>query len=73
MKEIYTNCGDHGEILDTPRRLLIDDEEEICFPDSPEDVQTTRQEMAYKWGDVLEAMSQTAMEQDRHKGRDGKR
>lgn len=46
MKEIYTNCGDHGEILDTPRRLLIDDDE-ICFPDSREDVQTTRQEMAY--------------------------
>ena len=72
MKEIYTNCGDHGEILDTPRRLLIDDYE-ICFPDSREDVQTTRQEMAYKWGDVLKAMSQAAMEQGRHKDRDGKR
>lgn len=72
MKEIYTNCGDHGEILDTPRRLLIDDDE-ICFPDSWEDVQTTRQEMAYKWGDVLKAMSQAAMEQGRHKDRDGKR
>ena len=72
MKEIYTNCGDHGEILDTPRRLLIDDDE-ICFPDSREDVQTTRQEMAYKWGDVLKAMSQAAMEQGRHKARDGKR
>jgi hypothetical protein len=72
MKEIYTNCGDHGEILDTPRRLLIDDDE-ICFPDSREDVQTTRQEMAYKWGDVLKAMSQAAMEQDRHKDRYGKR
>lgn len=72
MKEIYTNCGDHGEILDTPRRLWIDDDE-ICFPDSREDVQTTRQEMAYKWGDVLKAMSQAAMEQDRHKGRDGMR
>ncbi|WP_440248379.1 hypothetical protein [Dialister succinatiphilus] len=72
MKEIYTNCGDHGEILDTPRRLLIDDDE-ICFPDSREDVQTTRQEMAYKWGDVLKAMSQAAMEQGRHKDRDGKR
>lgn len=72
MKEIYTNCGDHGEIFDTPRRLLIDDDE-ICFPDSREDVQTTRQEMAYKWGDVLKAMSQAAMEQGRHKDRDGKR
>ena len=72
MIEIYTNCGDHGEILDTPRRLLIDDDE-ICFPDSREDVQTTRQEMAYKWGDVLKAMSQAAMEQGRHKDRDGKR
>ena len=72
MKEIYTNCGDHGEILDTPRRLLIDDDE-ICFPDSREDVQTTRQEMAYIWGDVLKAMSQAAMEQGRHKDRDGKR
>lgn len=72
MKEIYTNCGDHGEILDTSRRLLIDDDE-ICFPDSREDVQTTRQEMAYKWGDVLKAMSQAAMEQGRHKDRDGKR
>lgn len=72
MKEIYTNCGDHGEILDTLRRLLIDDDE-ICFPDSREDVQTTRQEMAYKWGDVLKAMSQAAMEQGRHKDRDGKR
>lgn len=72
MKEIYTNCGDHGEILDTPRRLLIDDDE-ICFPDSREDVQTTRQEMAYKWGDILKAMSQAAMEQGRHKDRDGKR
>lgn len=72
MKEIYTNCGDHGEILDTPRRSLIDDDE-ICFPDSREDVQTTRQEMAYKWGDVLKAMSQAAMEQGRHKDRDGKR
>lgn len=73
MKEIYTNCGDHGEILDTTRRLLIDDGEEIHSPDSREDVQTTRQEMAYKWGDVLEAMSQAVMEQDRHKGRNGKR
>ena len=51
---------------------MIDDDE-ICFPDSREDVQTTRQEMAYKWGDVLKAMSQAAMEQGRHKDRDGKR
>lgn len=73
MKEIYTNCGEHGEILDTPRRLLIDDDEEIHFPDGREDVQSTRLEMAYKWGDALEAMSQAAMEQDRHKDRDRKR